>query len=76
MGYYDNNGYDMRSRGFMSNIPPVTKNLIIINVLMFIATLINQDFMVSNFALFYPKSPFFRPWQIITHMFMHGGFWH
>jgi len=76
MGYYDNNGYDMRSRGFMSNIPPVTKNLIIINVLMFIATLINQDFMVGNFALFYPKSPFFRPWQIITHMFMHGGFWH
>src|SRR5574344_729084 len=76
MGYYDNNGYDMRSRGFMSNIPPVTKNLIIINVLMFIATLINQDFMVSTFALFYPKSPFFRPWQIITHMFMHGGFWH
>lgn len=76
MGYYDNNGYDMRSRGFMSNIPPVTRNLIIINVLMFIATLINQDFMVGNFALFYPKSPFFRPWQIITHMFMHGGFWH
>ena len=32
--------------------------------------------MVANFAMFYPTSPFFRPWQIITHMFMHGGFWH
>ena len=32
--------------------------------------------MIANFALFYPTSPFFKPWQIITHMFMHGGFWH
>lgn len=26
--------------------------------------------------MFYPSSPLFRPWQILTHMFMHGGFWH
>ena len=32
--------------------------------------------MITNFALFYPSSPFFKPWQIVTHMFMHGGFWH
>lgn len=43
---------------------------------MFVATLINEDFMIRTFALFYPASPLFRPWQIITHMFMHGGFWH
>ena len=70
--YYNNNG----NGGFMSQIPPVTKNLVIINVIMFIATMINQDFMIETFALFYPTSPFFHPWQIITHMFMHGGFWH
>ena len=70
--YYNNNG----NGGFKSQIPPVTKNLVIINVIMFIATLINQDFMIETFALFYPTSPFFHPWQIITHMFMHGGFWH
>ena len=60
----------------LENVPKATKNLIAINVIVFIATLINQDFMVSRFALFYPASQFFRPWQIITHMFMHGGFWH
>ncbi len=71
MTYYSNgNG------GFLSQIPPVTKNLVFINIIMFIATMINQDFMIETFALFYPSSPFFHPWQIITHMFMHGGFWH
>ncbi len=60
----------------LESIPKATKNLIIINVIIFVATLINQDFMVSRFALFYPASQYFRPWQIITHMFMHGGIWH
>ena len=58
------------------NIPKATRNLLIINIIMFVATLINEEFMVSSFALFYPASQYFRPWQIITHMFMHGGFWH
>ncbi|MBQ9450603.1 MAG: rhomboid family intramembrane serine protease [Bacteroidales bacterium] len=62
--------------GFLSSLPPVTKNLIIINVIIFLASLINEDFMISTFALFYPTSPFFRWWQVVTHMFMHGGFWH
>lgn len=59
-----------------NNTPKATKNLIIINLIVFAATLINQNFMVANFALFYPASPYFRIWQIITHMFMHGGVWH
>lgn len=71
MGYYYDNG-----NNFISQIPTVTKNLVAINILMFIATLINENFMVANFAMFYPASPFFKPWQILTHMFMHGGFWH
>ena len=29
-----------------------------------------------KFAAFYPFSPFFKSWQIITHMFMHGSFMH
>lgn len=62
--------------GFLSSIPPVTKNIIIINILVMIMTSLNEDFMYGTFSLFYPTSPFFRPWQIITHMFMHGGFWH
>jgi membrane associated rhomboid family serine protease len=27
-------------------------------------------------AAFFPTSPYFKSWQIITHMFMHGGFMH
>ena len=75
MSYYGNN-YGGGFGGFILSLPPVTKNIVAINVLVFIATLVNQQFMVANFAMFYPTSPFFRPWQIITHMFMHGGFWH
>lgn len=60
----------------MSFIPPVTKNIIIINLIIYVATAISPDFMVEKFAIFYPASPFFRFWQPITYMFMHGGFWH
>jgi len=70
MGYYENRG------GLFRSVPPVTLNIIIINVLVWIMTELNQEFMVSNFAMFYPSSPFFKPWQVVTHMFMHGGFWH
>ena len=60
----------------MFNIPKVTKNLLLINVIMFVFTLINEDFMIRTFALFYPASPLFKPWQIVTHMFMHGNLMH
>ena len=61
---------------FLDNVPRVTRNLIIINVLMFIGTLFNEEGMLKAFALFYPASPYFHWWQYITHMFMHGGWWH
>jgi len=64
------------NNGFLSNIPPVTRNLLLVNIIMFVATLINEEFMVGTFAMFYPASPFFRWWQPVTHMFMHGGWWH
>jgi membrane associated rhomboid family serine protease len=57
-------------------IPPVVKNIIIINALMLLAIFINEEFMVENFALFYPASSYFRPYQFITHIFMHGSFLH
>ena len=72
MSYY----YQENRRGLFSNIPKVTKNLIIINVLIFVATLFNQEVMTRTFGLFYFSSPYFRWWQPVTHMFMHGGFWH
>ncbi len=72
--YFGNYGYG-GGQGLFSDAP-VTKNLIIINCIVFLATLINQEFMTVTFALFYPTSRYFHWWQIITHMFMHGGFWH
>jgi membrane associated rhomboid family serine protease len=61
----------------LQNAPPVVKNLIIINVLFFVASmLLGQDQAVTWLAGTYPGSPFFQPWQIITHMFMHGGLGH
>ena len=72
--YYGNDGG--RRGGFLSSLPPVTKNLIIINVIVFLASLLNENFMIGTFALFYPTSPYFHWWQVVTHMFMHGGFWH
>lgn len=41
-----------------------------------IMTSLNENFMYEHFALFYPTSHFFHWWQPLTHMFMHGGFWH
>ena len=60
-----------------NNIPPVTRNIIIINVIVFIvANLLLQDKLVGYLAAFYPFSPFFKSWQVITHMFMHGSIMH
>jgi len=61
---------------FLQNTPRVTRNLIIINLLVYVATLINENLIFQYFALFYPASYFFHIWQPLTHMFVHGGFWH
>ncbi len=60
-------------------MPPVVKNLIIINVVMLILTeLLKISGVNLNgiLGLYFPKSEFFRSWQVVTHMFMHGGFVH
>lgn len=58
----------------------VVKNLLIINILVLFA-----DFVLSStfniqltriFGLYYFESEYFRPYQFVTHMFMHGGLAH
>lgn len=63
----------------MRSIPAVTKNLLIINVLMFIATWVFQmrgielaDYLGLHFFM----ASDFRVYQFVTYMFMHGGFQH
>ena len=62
----------------MMKITDTVKHLIIINVIMFVATLTigGGNLLYDLFALHFPKHELFKPWQIVTHMFMHGGFTH
>jgi membrane associated rhomboid family serine protease len=56
-------------------ITPIVKNLIIINIIVYLG---QSSFPQLEFYFMghYPMSPAFKPWQIVTHMFMHGGFTH
>ncbi|HLN55861.1 MAG TPA: rhomboid family intramembrane serine protease [Bacteroidales bacterium] len=70
------NGY---GRGFFG-LPPVVKNIIMLNVIMLLAyyagaSVFGVD-LNSILGLYFPKSDQFMPVQLITHIFMHGGFWH
>lgn len=68
-----------RFGGRGGSMPPAVLNLLIINVIFFLATtlLLNSGIdLVKNLGLYYPGSDLFRPYQLITHMFMHGGFTH
>ena len=64
------------NNGFLQNLPPVTRNLLYVNVIMFVATLINPVFMKGTFSMAFPLASDFRWWQPLTHMFMHDGFMH
>lgn len=69
----------MGTGGFMSNMPIVVKNLLIVNGLFFLATFALQSQgidLTRIFGAFYWDSPHFEPYQIVTHMFMHGGLAH
>ncbi|MFR9165177.1 MAG: rhomboid family intramembrane serine protease [Dysgonomonas sp.] len=73
-----------RGGGFFSSIPVVTKNLIIINVLVWLVDLIlnSKSILINGLPLYqytglhYFSSDLFMPHQLITYMFVHGGFSH
>lgn len=61
--------------GFASSIPPVTLNLLIINVLLWVITALfaNRIDLANLLGLHFVTSELFMPHQLITHMFMHGS---
>jgi len=67
---------------FLDNIPPVVKNLMVLNVVFYIVSwlLALTGFMnlFTEFSLYYFDSAMFKPFQIVTHMFMHDptSIWH
>lgn len=66
---------DFRMRGFQG-IPPVIKNLVIANVLFFLAEMTFSPQFTNALALHYYDHPDFHFWQIATYMFMHAGWEH
>lgn len=72
----------MRDFNPLSNtlFPPVVKNLLIINGILFFATYVFQGSfgfdLSEHLALFYPTSDKFRVWQLFTHLFMHANIGH
>lgn len=61
-------------------LPDVVKNILIINILLFLATIAFssafQTDLTDKLGLHYLGSEKFQPYQLITYMFMHGGFSH
>lgn len=79
---YEYNSFDSRP-SFWNSLPVAVRNLILINFIVWGATELigmrsadGENWIYQTFALFAFESPFFRPWQLVTHLFMHGGFWH
>ena len=63
----------------MNKLPEVTKNLLAINVLMFLATIVMKKQgidLVGMLGLHFFKAADFAPYQFVTYMFMHSGLTH
>ncbi|RFC54761.1 rhomboid family intramembrane serine protease [Brumimicrobium aurantiacum] len=63
----------------LGNMPPVVKNLLLLNVIMFIVTQLGEmqgipmTYLLGGYVF---NSPYFEPYQMVTHFFMHGGIFH
>lgn len=55
-----------------NSIPPITRNIIILNVIVYLIANFLLPNLYNTLSGFYPFSPNFKSWQIITHMFMHA----
>ena len=63
----------------MNRLPEVTKNLLAINVLLFLATIVMKERgidLIGILGLHFFKASDFAPYQLFTYMFMHSGFSH
>jgi membrane associated rhomboid family serine protease len=62
----------------MTNLAPTVQILIILNVIAFILSSLYPEYAI-HFALWDIQSPYeekFQPYQLLTYMFMHAGFFH
>lgn len=60
-------------------MPPVVKNILLLNVIMYIITFLGEmqgipmTYILGGYVF---NSPYFEPYQMVSHFFMHGGFFH
>jgi len=72
-------GYDGAA---MNRIPPVTRTLLIANVVIYFLQVMTGDLLIRPFALWpvasvqYPGAPSFEIWQLLTYGFLHGSLTH
>ncbi len=70
----------MIGQRIFNDTPPVVKNLIIINALVFLAMSIlphgTANLLLEKLGLFFVTSPLFSPYQLVTHMFLQVDFFH
>ncbi len=71
MSYYSYGGF-----GGFGAFPPVIKNLLIINVLVFLGQWLANNVLVTWFGLWPVFSGFFQVWQLVSYSFLHGGIGH
>ena len=63
----------------MNNLTRAVAGLLIANIILFVAGLLltgGDERLVVLGGLWYPANPHFAPWQLVTHMFLHGGVGH
>lgn len=60
----------------MGQITDVVKHLLLINVVMYLASVALFPESRYILAMYYPSSDFFQPYQLVTHMFMHADLGH
>jgi membrane associated rhomboid family serine protease len=57
----------------LSALPPVTRAIILINVVVYLLQQVAGDLIDGLFALWPPGHPLFEPWQVLTYAFLHEG---
>jgi membrane associated rhomboid family serine protease len=61
----------------MFNVTPLVRNIIIVNVVIFLLQNLAGQFGLTEIMALSPlQSPYFRPFQFFTYMFAHGSFGH
>lgn len=70
------NYYSTSRGGFLSNIPQVTRFILVTNVVLFLLTKLIGEVIYNYLGLFSIHTGGFKSYQLISHMFMHGSFGH